>query len=188
MLDTTIVNIIRRRILSEDQRRASEKWQRAIRTVEWIIANVPKDSNLQLFTFNNEAKSLISGSGSSWIRAVDREDIDLAIEALKEVVPQGGTSLLHPFLMAREMKPVPDSIWLIVDSLPTMAFEPSGASNIESRDRMRVFDDALNELPLNTPVNVILFPMEGDPFASPRFWRLAQLTGGSFLSPSKDWP
>jgi hypothetical protein len=37
-------------------------------------------------------------------------------------------------------------------------------------------------------VNVILLPMEGDPMAASAFWRLAQLTRGSFLSPAEDWP
>jgi len=86
------------------------------------------------------------------------------------------------------MTPVPDSIFLIVDSLPTMAFEPPGSGNVDSQQRVGLFGSAMDELPLNTPVNVILFPMEGDPIAAPSFWRLAQITGGSFLSPSKDWP
>ena len=35
---------------------------------------------------------------------------------------------------------------------------------------------------------IILAPMEGDPLATPHFWILSQLTGGSFITPSKDWP
>jgi len=38
------------------------------------------------------------------------------------------------------------------------------------------------------PVNVVLLPMEGDPAAPTYFWRLAQATGGAFLSPPRDWP
>jgi hypothetical protein len=43
-------------------------------------------------------------------------------------------------------------------------------------------------LPAGIPVNVILFPMEGDPVAASAFWKLAQATGGSFMSLSEDWP
>jgi hypothetical protein len=50
------------------------------------------------------------------------------------------------------------------------------------------FTDALTTLNLTVPINVILLPMEGDPVASPSFWRLAQITGGAFLSPARDWP
>jgi len=38
------------------------------------------------------------------------------------------------------------------------------------------------------PVNVIMFPMEGDPMAAAAFWNLARTSGGAFLSPSRDWP
>jgi hypothetical protein len=30
--------------------------------------------------------------------------------------------------------------------------------------------------------------MEGDPMAAAAYWNLARTTGGSFISPSKDWP
>jgi hypothetical protein len=30
--------------------------------------------------------------------------------------------------------------------------------------------------------------MEGDPLAAAAYWRLAQLSRGSFLSPAEDWP
>ena len=49
-------------------------------------------------------------------------------------------------------------------------------------------DLALEQLPRGAPVNVILFPMEGDPDAPSAYWKLAVATSGSFLSPSKDWP
>ena len=38
------------------------------------------------------------------------------------------------------------------------------------------------------PVNVILFPMEGDPMAASMYWRVAVRSRGSFFSPSEDWP
>jgi len=30
--------------------------------------------------------------------------------------------------------------------------------------------------------------MEGDPLAASEFWQLAQVSGGSFMSPARDWP
>lgn len=188
MLAKTIVNVIRRRNMGDDQIRASVKWQRAIKTVEWIVANVPKESNMQIISFNETAKSLIVDSEDNWVKATDREDVDTAIEDLKQLIPKGGTSLHHAFAKARKLSPAPDNIFLIVDSLPTMAFERTKDTLIDGNDRVKIFSDALDELPPNTAVNVILFPMEGDPIAAPSFWRLAQITGGSFLSPAEDWP
>jgi hypothetical protein len=86
------------------------------------------------------------------------------------------------------MEPKPDNIFLIIDSLPTMGIEPSRKSTINNSDRIELFTSALNLLPNGSPVNVILFPMEGDPIAAPSYWRLAQITGGSFLAPPEDWP
>ncbi len=188
MLDNTIVNVIRRRNLSEEEKLASPKWQRAIATVEWITANMPKDANFQLFTFNAETQPALEGTESDWLRAAERTDTDGVVEAISETVPAGGTSLHNAFTLARNLEPQPDNIFLIVDSLPTMGIEAPRRSVIESRDRVNLFTSSLELLPNASPVNVILFPMEGDPIAAPSYWRLAQITGGSFLSPPEDWP
>ena len=188
MLDKTIVNIIRRRNMPDEQKLASKKWQRAIKTVEWITANMPNDANFQLFTFNAEAKPAIPGTDADWLKATERDGTDGSIEAIKKTIPQGGTSLHNAFALAAQMEPKPDNIFLIIDSLPTMGIEPSRKSTINNRDRIELFTSALNLLPNGSPVNVILFPMEGDPIAAPSYWRLAQITGGSFLAPPEDWP
>jgi hypothetical protein len=188
MLDDTIVNVVRRRNMSDQQKLESPKWQRALETIEWVVANIPSEANVQLFGFNEEAWPAVEGSEKTWINAEDRELVNQAIDNLKQTVPTGGTSLHYPFALSRSLSPEPDSIFLIVDSLPTLGLEPPNSTNISSRERIRLFGDALNELPPGIPVTVILFPMEGDPIAAPSYWRLAQITGGAFLSPPEDWP
>ena len=54
--------------------------------------------------------------------------------------------------------------------------------------RVRHFNAAMKELVEGVPVNVVLFPMEGDPTAPSLYWKLAVATSGSYLSPSRDWP
>ena len=188
MLDKSIVNVIRRRNLPEKQKLQSAKWQRAIDTVEWLLANLPKDANFQLITFNNSARPAISGTNKLWLRAAERADTDGVMNSLRNTVPEGGTSLHHPFTLASELSPLPDNIFLIVDSLPTMGMEQPKRTVIDSRERVELFTKSIELLPFESPVNVILFPMEGDPIAAPSYWRLAQITGGSFLSPPEDWP
>ncbi len=188
MLDKTIVNIIRRRNMSDERKLASKKWQRAIKTVEWITANMPRNANFQLFTFNAEVKPAIPGTAADWLKATERADTDGSIEALQKTIPEGGTSLHKAFALAAKMKPKPDNIFLIIDSLPTLGAGPPKKSTINNRDRVELFTSALGLLPIESPVNVILFPMEGDPIAAPSYWRLAQITGGSFLAPPEDWP
>lgn len=188
MLDDTIVNVVRRRNMSEESQREAPKWQRAIRTVEWIIANMPPDADFQLVTFNTRASPIIEGTENEWLTAVERKNTDAALENLNQIVPQGGTSLHHAFAVAGKLRPQPDNVFLITDSLPTEGRQSTGATTIEGPERLELFQSSLEQLPGNMPVNVILFPMEGDPVAAPSFWRLAQMTGGSFLSPPEDWP
>lgn len=188
MLDKTIVNVIRRRNLPDEQKLSSQKWQRALSTVEWIVANMPKDAYFQIFTFNENVKPAVEGTENEWLRAIERADTDAAIEGIAKVIPQGGTSLHHPFERISGLNPQPDNVFLIVDSLPTLGNDMRNLTVIESRDRVRLFTESLDLLPMESPINVILFPMEGDPIAAPSYWRLAQITGGSFLSPPKDWP
>lgn len=188
MLDETIVNVIRRRNMPEAERKQAEKWQRAIRTIEWITANLPRDTQFQLMTFNTETRPAIAGTEGKWLETSDPEALDNVVEALADVVPSGGTSLQRAFIAAGEMRPQPETIFLIVDSLPTQGLEEPRRTNVSSRQRVDLFSDALDALPQVSSVNVILFPMEGDPIAAPSYWRLAQMTGGSFLSPPEDWP
>src|SRR6266513_1124427 len=59
---------------------------------------------------------------------------------------------------------------------------------VNCAERVRLFDEALSQLPEQVPVDCVLLPMEGDLQAAHRFWRLARLTDGTLLMPAKDWP
>lgn len=188
MLDRKIVDIYRRRILPEAQQKEAKKWQRGIRTIEWILANLPKEAEFQLFTFNQDAKPAFAGTQNQWLSADNKDETDAVIEGLNALVPKGGTSLHKAFATIETMSPRPDNVFLIIDSLPTLGNRPPRGSNIDSRQRVELFSDAVDLIPTGIPVNIILFPMEGDPVAPASYWRLAQITGGSFLSPPDDWP
>jgi len=56
------------------------------------------------------------------------------------------------------------------------------------REREKLFDDAVNTLEKDTPMDIVLLPMKGDPAATHAYWRLARRTSGSFVIPSRDWP
>jgi hypothetical protein len=53
---------------------------------------------------------------------------------------------------------------------------------------VKLYREAIKSLPAKVPVNTILFPIEGDPMAASLFWELAVTSGGSFLTPTRDWP
>ena len=188
MLDETILNVLRRRNMPEARQRMAPKWQRAVSTVEWLSAQLPLDADFQIFTFNAETTSLLADSNDQWVPLGDGRALEAAINRLRSVVPVDGTSLLSLVTKLRNLDPLPDNIYLIVDSLPTQGLRAPRRATISGSDRLGLFRDALRELPNQVPVNVIMFPMEGDPLAAAAFWNLARTTGGAFMAPSRDWP
>jgi hypothetical protein len=188
MLDETIVNVIRRRNMPDDQRKAAPKWQRAMRTVEWLIAQLPAETVFQLYVFNTIATPALQGTEGVWIGTDVATRLDEVVAGLSNVLPGGGTSLHRAFEVANAFDQGPDNIVLITDGLPTQGNTSPRRSTVSARQRLRHFEDATRVVPDGVPVNVILFPMEGDPRASSAFWQLAQLSAGSILSPSRDWP
>lgn len=188
MLAETILNVLRRRNMPQERQRMAPKWQRAVSTVEWLSAQLPLDSDFQIFTFNTKTTSLLAGSNEQWVPLGDGRELEAAIERLKGVIPADGTSLLSLVTKLRNLDPLPDNIYLIVDSLPTQGLRAPRRATISGSDRLGLFRDALRELPNQVPMNVIMFPMEGDPLAAAAFWNLARTTGGAFMAPSRDWP
>jgi len=188
MMDDTIVNVIRRRNMSEQSRRTSEKWKQALEMVRWLSTRFPVSSQYQIFPFNTTTDSVISGTRGQWLAVSDKKQLNLAISELDRIVPEGGTSLVNAFAEIGRMNPAPDNIYLITDGLPTQGRNAPRESIVSGRNRLELFEDAVNQLPKNIPVNIILLPMEGDPMAAGAYWQLAQLSNGSFMSPSRDWP
>lgn len=188
MLDETIVNIVRRRNMSDADKRASRKWQRVLGSVEWLVAKMDPETQFQIFTFNQIAAPVVEGSDTRWLEASNPAEVSAALEGLEKIVPGRGTSLHRAFEVISKLSPLPDNIYLITDGLPTMGSELEGSGKVSGRRRMRHFTRAVDILPKGIPVNVILFPIEGDPRAASAFWRLVQATSGSYLSPARDWP
>jgi hypothetical protein len=187
MLDQTIVNIIRRRNMSDSLKRASAKWQRAVQTVDWITTRVPATARFQIYVYNTRAQPVLKKTGDRWLRTDGGSRLTAAVRSLSEVVPGGGTSLQQAFAAADRLTPRPDNIYLITDSLPTQS-STTQTGTVSGDERLAYYQEALEVLPPGVPINVILFPMEGDPLAASALWQLAQLSGGAFLSPSGDWP
>ena len=188
MLDETIVNIIIRRNLDERSRRDAPKWKRTVRTVEWLVANLPQDSALQIYTFNTKTVPVVTDLQEKWVASTDTNNVNRMLAALNQTIPQGGTSLFNAFSAAARMGPRPDNILLLTDGLPTQGERKSSQTTISGGERLSLFHQAVKKLPRSVPVNTILFPMEGDPMAAVSFWQLAIESKGSFLTPTRDWP
>jgi hypothetical protein len=178
MLDETIVGIIRRRNLSTKEK---------IKTVNWLTTQLPQTSKFQIYAFNESAGPLLKGTQGTWLEAGNVEQLNQSADNLRNIAPEKGTSLLNAIAAMGAMKPAPDNIFLLTDSLPTMGSSKPWRKRVTSKKRLSLFNEAIRKLP-RAPVNIILYPMEGDPLAADAYWRLAKDTRGSFFSPSKDWP
>ena len=188
MLAPEVVNIIRLRNQSPDRQRQARKWNQAIDTLDWLTAQLPVGSRYQVIAFNTEAEYALPETAGRWLEVADSAQIERVSNSIRERLPSGGTSLLNAFRLLDEFSAAPDNIFIITDGLPTQGDKAPRRNTVSGPERLKLFREAIRTLPGNTPINVILSPMEGDPAAASEFWRLAQESGGSFMAPAKDWP
>jgi len=188
MLDRRIINIIRRRNMSDDVKLRSMKWRQAVASVDWLSAQFPPESKFQIYTFNNTAKPVLKGSEGVWLEVGDGTQLDEAIRILRRTVPENGTNMVDAYNVITSLNPRPDNVILLIDSLPTMNAPETERGMVTGQERLRFHYEAEANIPSGIPVNVLLYPMEGDYNAAIAYWLLAYRTGGSFMSISKDWP
>lgn len=188
MLADTVVNAVRRRNMAEDQRVLAAKWQWTVRTVEWLLAQLPPSSRFQLYIFNTEAFPAVPGSEGEWMDAADSLELEDAVDGLRAYAPDGGTSLQNAIAILEGFAEKPDNLFLLTDGLPTQGKEAPKNHMVTGEQRRRNFLSAVEILPIGVPVNTILFPMEGDPEAAALYWQFAMATNGAFVAPSRDWP
>ena len=185
MLHEDLVTILRLRNEDDAHKRAAAKWRRAVAIVDWLMTQVPPNSSYQVLTFNTRVQPLIAGG---WQAGSDAAARARGMAALEGLVPADGTSLYNAFAAARAVSPAADQIVLITDGLPTQGKSAGVRRYVNSNERMRLFDDAVSQLPEHVPIDCVLLPMQGDLQAAHRFWHLARVSDGTLLMPSRDWP
>jgi len=194
MIDADLLNITRLRLqeklgtLSDDRKKQSPKWQRVVKTVDWISSRLPIAGRYQIWEFNENLESVLGGCLDCWQEVADRDGLNDAIANVKEIVPANGTNMEQVFRAVTNMSSRPDNIFLITDGLPTLGARGPNNGYINAFQREELFEDAVEELPSGIPVNIIMLPISGDPAAAGAFWELARYTQGAFIAPSKDWP
>jgi len=188
MLDDTIVNIIRRRNLPDTEKIRADKWRQAVATIDWLTTQIPRTSRFQIYTFSDRPRAVLPDTAGQWLDGGDRATLDRAVAALRRVVPDGGTNLHHALTVITGLSPRPDNVTLLVDGLPTMGAGKEARGTVSANQRAKLFAKAVKSLPRSIPINVVLFPMEGDPMAASAYWQLAMAHRGSFMSLSEDWP
>jgi hypothetical protein len=188
MMEDDVVKVIRLRNQPEAARKLAPKWRRAVDMVEWVSAQLPANSQFQVYGFNVKAKAVVPDTQGKWLDSNDPRAINNVLSATRNIVPADGTSLVNAFIALRTINPQPDQIILITDGLPTQGSVPPSRKFINVREREKLFDDAAKTVTRDMPMDVVLLPMKGDLLAAHAYWRLARKTGGSYVIPSRDWP
>ncbi len=189
MLDRELVNVLRRRNLPDAQKLRAAKWRQVVASVDWITAQFDESTQFQIYSFNETAEPVVAGSDGVWLQVGSGNSLGENIRTLRNTVPTGGTHLQNALRVISKMNPRPDNVYLLIDSLPTIGDRSTSSARLVSGvERQRLLNDAMRELPSGIPVNVLLYPMEGDYAAPIEYWKLAYRTGGSFMSVSQDWP
>jgi len=189
MLDETVVNVLRMRNMPDARKLMSEKWRRTLGTVDWLAAQMPLEGQFQIYAFNTRTWATRAGSDGKWLKTSDPNALTEALSGLRKAVPADGTSIENAFIAMNALNPRPDNVIMVTDGLPTQgASPPLMRKTIDGDARLKLFERAFAKYPRGVPFNAILMPMEGDPMAPSAFWVAARNTGGSFMSPSKDWP
>jgi hypothetical protein len=188
MLDRKIVNVLRRRNMSDAVKLRSLKWRQAVASVDWLTSQFKPDSKFQIYTFNNDVRPVLKGSDGVWLDVGDGKQLDEAIRILRRTIPENGTNTRYAFEIINKMNPKPDNVIVLTDGLPTMNEPDTEAGMVTGQQRLKYHYEAEAGIPAGIPVNILLYPMEGDYNAAIAYWLLAYRTGGSFMSISKDWP
>jgi hypothetical protein len=188
MLADTVVNAVRRRNMGDEQKKQSPKWQWTLRTLEWLLTQLPPSSRFQVYIFNTEAQTAVPGTEGEWLDAADSLALENAVAGIKDYSPSSGTSLINAFGAIADFEDPPDNLFLLTDGLPTQGKKPPRKYMVTGQQRRKHFNAAMKEFPRGVPINTILFPMEGDPEAAALFWQTALNTKGAFIAPSRDWP
>ena len=136
MLADRLVQIIRLRNMGDAVQRSADKWVRTVSTVDWLTAQLPVAAKYQLITFDTEASFALPETRGQWLAVSDRDQLDRAADSLRDITPNGGTSLENAFLAMQQLSPPPDNIFLITDGLPTQGTKPPRASKVSGRERV----------------------------------------------------
>ncbi len=198
MTNEKLIDIIKTKSSSKRDKQQAKKWIRTKKIVGWLLARLPKYSDIVVVTFSEKARTL---GKQGWMKASDPSSLPSILSDLDELIPEGGTNLQAGLQMVN--KYTPSNLYLITDGLPTRgessyrSLNPFascsslwGSSNtISGECRIKLFQQTIKESARSAVrVNVLLLPIEGDPDAINQFWYWSALTGGLLISPANDWP
>lgn len=198
MTDEALIDIIKRKNGSVDGKKRGPKWLRTKKTARWLLARVPKTSQLAVISYNASVKS---HGKANWMHGDKPANLVALYRELDTIVPEGATNL-QIGLQAVSERGATD-LYVITDGLPTVgesryaSLNPFAScssllgksSTISGECRVKLFRQTIQDSGLGgVKVNVILLPIEGDPDAVNEYWGWTAQSGGLVISPAVNWP
>jgi len=199
MTDQALINIIKRQLSSKQSKQTGAKWQRTLRIVKWMLARLPATTQVSVVAYNETAKVLGVKAVSSANASASLVNIN---KELDELVPQNGTNLQAGLAQISRIMPNMTDLYIITDGLPSLVLANSGfaatrhcnpikgqQATITGQCRVEAMQHTMNTSPVKgVRTHVVLLPLEGDPQAAAFYWQMANVTGGTFISPARTWP
>lgn len=196
MTDEQLIDIIVRKARSDSEKRQGPKWQRALRTVRWLLLRAPEDAQVAVVAFGDKAEAL---HGGVWADSRDRAALQGIFDELERLLPTGATNLEAGLVELGGLSPHATDIYVVTDGLPTRSVSSLGllspcAGNAQGKVsgacRKAMFYASLRNSapPPGRKVSVVLLPLEGDPEAAPAYWNWTAQAGGLLITPAQGWP
>ncbi|MGM0526712.1 MAG: VWA domain-containing protein [Pseudomonadota bacterium] len=193
MMGTNLVDVLGKLALPDSQKVTTDKWLRTKRVARWLMARLPEMSKVSVVAYSDKAVRL-------GIRDISTAKVSGSINAIVSdlggIVPDGGTNLQVGIEALFKANPDVTNVYIVTDGLPTLGDGLpltcrnfiSSKNSISSECRQKLFVETVKRAPQRVTYNVILLPIEGDPYASSMYWEWSSLTGGTFLAPAQEWP
>ena len=196
MTDERLIDIISRKIRPDAEKRNGPKWQRALRTVRWLLHRLPEQSRVAVVAFNDQATTL---HGGRWADGRDAATLKTLFGELDALIPTGATNLEAGLRALGTFSPTMTDLYVVTDGLPTQRLASTGlfggcggttAARVSGACRKELFYGSLRQSApaAGQKVHVILLPLEGDPEAASAYWVWTAQTGGLLLTPAEGWP
>lgn len=196
MTDERLIDIIRRKVRTDAEKRDGPKWRRTLATARWLLHRLPAGSEVAVIAFNDGATML---HGEGWVDGRDQATLRALFDELDALVPTGATNLEAGLKALDRLSPGATDIYVVTDGLPTRSLSSPGLlsgcsgnpkGKVSGECRKLLFAASLRKSapPPGRKVHVILLPLEGDPEAAPAFWNWTAHTGGVLLAPARGWP
>ena len=166
-------------------RQRSSKWQRTLRIVEWLVSQVPANSQYMVIRFANQASVV---AGNNWKQGASAKDAKAVKAAFAKIIPEGGTNLYNAINLMNNVARNFSHVYLVTDGLPTQGKRSSSAATVSGERRLKLLDEAVAAYGRRAPISTILMPIEGDPCAAGAYWKWTASSNGLLIVPEISWP